>query len=78
MLLSHYNMFLSHYWKLSVSGVASVFVSAGVVGEASAIAVRSVGVPLSGKLIEKRREDIVGRKEERRRIGKRRIVVGLD
>ncbi len=58
--------------------MARFFASAGVVGEASAIAVRSVRVPLSGKLIEKRREDIVRRKEERRRIGKRRIVVGWD
>ena len=56
-------MFLSHYWKSSAGGVASVFAFAAVVGEASAIAVRSVGMPPSAKLIEKPREDIVGRKE---------------
>ena len=58
--------------------MARFFSSVSVVGEAGAIAVRSVVLPAGGKLIEKRREDIVGRMEERRRIGKRRTVVGWD
>jgi hypothetical protein len=71
-------MFLSHYWKSSVGGVARFFASVSVVGEANAIAVRSVELPAGGKPSEKPRGDIVGRKEGRRRIGKRRSVVVWD
>ena len=71
-------MFLSHYWKSSAGGVASVFASVSVVGEASAIAVRNVGMPAGEKPIEKPKEDIDGRKEVGRPIERRRNAVGWD
>jgi len=58
--------------------VANVFASAGDVGEASAIAVISAGMLPGGKCIGKRRGDIVGAKEVRKRIEKRRSGVGWD
>ena len=56
-------MFLSHYWKSSAGGAARVFAFAAVVGEVSAIAVRSVGIQPGAKPIEKPRKDIVRRKK---------------
>ena len=63
-------------WKSSAGGAVSIFTSVGVVGGASAIAVRSAGMRPGERPTEKPRANIVSRKRARMPIEKRRKSVG--